>query len=227
MQVQNNPVAMTDKNPVSQKKELQSDKAELKGDSGVEKKDGTLESDKEKTSVYLKVVSRLESMIKKGDLSETSLKGFSKAVQTRLEEMKENDKKTLSMLEEFKALKLEGLEKIPEFLEKNMKNPQNAEKILALLKHPKFAELMDAKREQPPQTYSPQSLGVKGGKNLTPGNMKEVVAPTGGDATVHAPGGSEGGVTSPSVKESTPTRPVNEVPVEAGPVDSAAVSQAA
>lgn len=166
MQVQSNPVPVTPEKTLSpQVNEKQIGKADTAGkkvptgtnDSSNAEKSQT----KENTSIYLKVISRLESKLVEKKLPEGAIENFSKAVETRLDELTEQQKQLILQLEEFKALKVDKTEKLPEIIQKGLEDEKKADDILKLLKNPKFAELMDRKADQQSKTYSPQNMVAK------------------------------------------------------------------
>ncbi len=160
MQVQNSAVPTTMERPNSAaNKEVHSGKAEKAGhpSAGAEKAEQSAGKAKtENTSSYLKVLSRLENMLEKEDMPEKALEVFANAVKKRLDDAKEPDKKGVINLPEAKALELEKLDQVPEKIQESLKNKEGSEKLLSLLKHPKFVELMKDPQEQAPKTYGPQ-----------------------------------------------------------------------
>ncbi|MGK5092803.1 hypothetical protein WDW89_12410 [Deltaproteobacteria bacterium TL4] len=165
MQVQNNAVPNTEQKSISANKNVKPDKTDLPSNQNVNQGQNA-EVPKEKTaeervSVYLKVVSRLEGFMEQGELPTKAIEGFTKAIRKRLEDLGEQDKKTIANLPEFKQSGAESLDKLPDFLEKKLNHRELDEAVLALLKQPKFAELMGAKPTSQTSTYSPKDMVAK------------------------------------------------------------------
>jgi len=178
MQVQNKPVPMMEKNAVAQKKDAKTEKTTTTESQGSAQASNSKEaqSTKEQTSTYLKVISRLEKVLKeKGSAPEKAIKGFAKAIEIRLKEMQDQEKKSILLIPEAKAMEIKSLEDLPEKVETALmeKTPEGREKVLELLKQPQFAELMDSKKEKA-QTYEPP----KGGKGTPPEIEKTAKKPT-------------------------------------------------
>ena len=113
MQVQNKSVPTMEKNQVSPQKDLKAENSEKTGknDGTVGKTDPNQEpkSAEEKTSMYLKVASRLENMMKEGAIPKNAVEGFTNAIKKRLEELGEQEKKGLMLLPEIIELNLKRL----------------------------------------------------------------------------------------------------------------------
>ncbi len=158
MQVQNTVVSTKDQANASHNKEVKTgkvDQAEQQKKSIEKVAASTEQKTAEQTSMYLKVLSRLENMIKKEELPEKALEGFTKAIAVRLEEAKESDRKLIAGLAEAKAFEVKTASEIPEKIQEGLEDKETATKVFALLKHPKFVELMEKKNEQSSKTYGP------------------------------------------------------------------------
>ncbi len=165
MQVHNTAVSSKDQALVSQNKEIKSGKPTLVGEKNASPEKATESSQQkttEQTSAYLKVLSRLENMIKQDELPDKAIESFTKAITTRLEEASDQEKKLLLNSTEAKALEIKNVKDIPEMIEAGLEDQDSVEKIFALLKQPQFVELMNGEEKQAPQTYGPD------GKPATP-----------------------------------------------------------
>ena len=158
--IQNNAATKTEKNGVAPQKEVKSEKvknaASGKGETEKSEQVSAKTGVEEKTSVYLKVLSRLEGMAQKGDVPEKAAEGFTQALKTRIGEISEQDRKSVMLLAEMKPLNLKSLDELAEKVKEALqqKDPQKLETVLKLLKNSKFVELMDGKADQAPKTYS-------------------------------------------------------------------------
>lgn len=178
MQVQNKAASPSiEKKSADVKKEVKSEKTNktTAKEANISKTENT-EGKKtdEQTSAYLKVVSRIENTLKKeeGELPEVAVEGFANAVKTRLEDLSDDEKKTIFKLKEIKPLKLEDIEQLPDKIKTSLKDKKSADTILALLKQPKFAELMDSNSKNPPKTYSPKNVAANAQQAKSTGTEK-------------------------------------------------------
>ena len=171
MQVNNRAVSTKDPSVALQNQAVKSGKpatAEQKNATTDKIAESSQQKSTEQTSTYLKVLSRLENMIQKDELPDMALESFTKAVTSRLEEASAQDKKVVLNSEEAKALEIENTDDIPELIEEGLEDEDQAEKIFALLKQPKFVELMNGKENQDPQTYN--ANGKSAPEKTAPGN---------------------------------------------------------
>ena len=114
---------------------------------------------KDKTSKYLKVLTRIEGFLAKDALPEIAVKGFVGAVKKQLNQLNESEKQSLLKLPEARALDLKNLEELPEKIEEKLVNPDSAKDMMSLLKNPRFASLM--KTEESAKlagTYKPTAM---------------------------------------------------------------------
>ena len=107
-------------------------------------------------TTYMKVLSRVEHLIQEKKLEDHAIDTFTNAIDHRIQNLSEKEQKVLLALEEVKALEVENIEQLFSNIGKELKAEETPEKALALLKHPKFVELMNP--EKSPKTYSPQEI---------------------------------------------------------------------
>ncbi|MBF0288492.1 MAG: hypothetical protein HQM14_11805 [SAR324 cluster bacterium] len=158
MQVQNTVVSTKDQAAASLNKEVKTGKSvQAEQNKNGPEKAASLTDQKaeEQTSAYLKVLSRLENLINKDELPEKALEGFTKALAVRLEEAKEDDRKLIAGLPEAKAFEIKTANEIPGKIQESLEDKDTAAKAFALLKNPKFVELMEKKEDQSSSTYGP------------------------------------------------------------------------
>ena len=97
---------------------------------------------KDSTSKYLKVLSRIENLVKNDSLPETALESFIKALEKKFEELSDNQKNTIFNLPESKQINITNLETLKEKIKVNLKSKEKSTEILNLLKKTEFVELM-------------------------------------------------------------------------------------
>ena len=179
MQVQNAAISSTmDKSSTPLNKEMKSGHAEKAGQKMATAEKAAPSPEKmsaENTSAYLKVVSRLENLLKSEEVPEGALKGFTRAIKSRMEQASEKDQKTIVDSPAAKDLGIEKATDLAEKIESGLKDKEQTGKVLALLKHPPFVQLMEGKDTTATATYGPN-----GKPNTTQG--KAVTAPTSGGA---------------------------------------------
>ena len=168
MQVQSAAIPKMDQPLTSQRKEVNSAKTEQAQNKATTPKqvsDAKEQMETEKTSVYLKVLSRLENMHKNDELPEMALENFMKAVNQRLEETSDSDKKILINSQEAKDLSIKKFEDIKEKITEGLDTDEDAIKVFALLKQPHFVKLMEGEDNQPSKTYGPDGQSPDGKAN--------------------------------------------------------------
>lgn len=159
MQVQQQPTLNTGQSLRSSANETQVNKtenAEVRSNTPetLQKEDGLKSTATENT--YMKVLSRVEHLIQEKKLEDHAIDTFTNAIHHRLQNLSEKEHKVLLALQEVKALEVENIEQLFTNIGKELKAEETPEKALALLKHPKFVELMNP--EKSPKTYSPQEI---------------------------------------------------------------------
>ena len=118
MQVQNQNITQ-EKNPSpsQQKAEINAPAMQSASQSLADKKNAVAEIQgdgisKDKTSKYLKVLSRIEGLLVKDALPQAAVKGFVGAVKKQLNQLTEGEKQTLLKLPEARQLELKNLESV-------------------------------------------------------------------------------------------------------------------
>lgn len=124
-------------------------------------------SQKGEQTMYLKVLSRLENMIQKGELPEKALEGFLKAVNARLKEASAQDKKVVLSTPEAKALEIMKFEDFSEKIQAGLEEQESSSKTLALLKQPKFVEIMNGQENPSSAVYGPNGKTASAQKPAT------------------------------------------------------------
>lgn len=148
MQVQNQNVTQ-EKNPSpsQQKAEINAPALQKASKSLAGKKNAVVEIQgdgisKDKTSKYLKVLSRIEGLLVKDALPKAAVKGFVGAVKKQLNQLTEGEKLTLLKLPEVRQLELKNIEELTDQIEEKLVDKESAKEMLSLLKNPRFASMM-------------------------------------------------------------------------------------
>ena len=165
MQVQNQNVTQ-EKNPSpsQQKAEINAPAMQNASQSLAGKKNAVAEIQgdgisKDKTSKYLKVLSRIEGLLVKDALPEAAVKGFVGAVKKQLNQLTEGEKQTLLKLPEARQLELKNLEELTDQIEEKLADKESAKEMLSLLKNPRFASMMKTEDSlNSAGTYKPSDL---------------------------------------------------------------------
>ena len=131
-------------------------KAEENKDSAT-KIDNSAASDK--TSKYLKVLSRIENLLTQDALPEAAIKGFVGAVKKQLESLNELEIKEILELPEAKKLELDDIEDLPDSIGEMLLEREDIPELLNLLKQPRFATMMLSKEARnAPGTYTTDGI---------------------------------------------------------------------
>ena len=165
MQVQNQNITQ-EKNPSpsQQKAEINAPAMQNTSQSLAGKKNAVTEIQgdgisKDKTSKYLKVLSRIEGLLVKDALPEAAVKGFVGAVKKQLNQLTEGEKQTLLKLPEARQLELKNLEELTDQIEEKLADKETAKEMLSLLKNPRFASMMKTEDSlNSAGTYKPSDL---------------------------------------------------------------------
>ncbi len=174
MQVQNQNVTQ-EKNPSpsQQKAEINAPAMQNASKSLAGKKNAVAENQgdgisKDKTSKYLKVLSRIEGLLVKDALPEAAVKGFVGAVKKQLNQLTEGEKQTLLKLPEARQLELKNLEELTDQIEEKLADKESAKEMLSLLKNPRFASMMKTEESvNSAGTYKPADMKPSTAGNLT------------------------------------------------------------
>ena len=122
---------------------------------------------KDKTSKYLKVLSRIEGLLVKDALPEAAVKGFVGAVKKQLNQLTEGEKQTLLKLPEARQLELKNLEELTDQIEEKLADKETAKEMLSLLKNPRFASMMKTEDSlNSAGTYKPAEMKPSMAGNL-------------------------------------------------------------
>ncbi len=113
--------------------------------------------EKNQTSQYLKVLSRVENLLLQKKLPDAAIEGFVGAIRNQIELMAEEEKRMLVTLPEAENLDLKKIENLPELILENIRNQEKLPSLLKFLKLPKFAELMQTDSKNNYKTYSANS----------------------------------------------------------------------
>ncbi len=103
-------------------------------------RDGSVSTDR--TSRYLKVLSRLENLLFLDALPEAALEGFVGAVQKQIDQLSNAEKMIILKLPEARVLELKNLDELPREITDSMESSTQAMEMLKLLKNTQFAGLM-------------------------------------------------------------------------------------
>ena len=172
MQVQNQNITQ-EKNPSpsQQKAEINAPAMQNASQSLAGKKNAIAEIQgdgisKDKTSKYLKVLSRIEGLLVKDALPEAAVKGFVGAVKKQLNQLTEGEKQTLLKLPEARQLELKNLEELTDQIEEKLADRETAKEMLSLLKNPRFASMMKTEDSlNSAGTYKPADLKLSTAAN--------------------------------------------------------------
>ena len=172
MQVQNQNITQ-EKNPSpsQQKAEINAPAMQNASQSLAGKKNAVAEIQgdgisKDKTSKYLKVLSRIEGLLVKDALPEAAVKGFVGAVKKQLNQLTEGEKQTLLKLPEARQLELKNLEELTDQIEEKLADKETAKEMLSLLKNPRFASMMKTEDSlNSAGTYKPADLKLSTAAN--------------------------------------------------------------
>ena len=164
MQVQNQPVSQEQASALRPKTEPSVLETQAQGAAKAEedtdaatKIDNSAASDK--TSKYLKVLSRIENLLTQDALPEAAVKGFVGAVKKQLESLNELEIKEILELPEAKKLELDDIEDLPDSIGEMLLEREDIPELLNLLKQPRFATMMLSKdARNSPGTYTTDGI---------------------------------------------------------------------
>ncbi|MBC8258709.1 MAG: hypothetical protein H8E38_06830 [SAR324 cluster bacterium] len=115
-------------------------------------------AERNETSQYLKVLSRIENLLIQNKLPDAAVEGFIGAIKKQLEAINEADKKMLMNLPELKKLDVKKLEDLPNLIKSDFRNKEKSADLFKLLRQPEFAVLMRTDNKPAPKTYSAQPV---------------------------------------------------------------------
>ena len=114
-------------------------------------------AERNETSQYLKVLSRIENLLIQEKLPDAAIEGFVGAIKKQIDLMSEADRKMLLILPEAKTIELKSLDNLPEMITNNLRDESKSPALLKLLRQPKFAVFMRTDSSPAPKTYTAQS----------------------------------------------------------------------
>ena len=114
-------------------------------------------AERNETSQYLKVLSRIENLLIQEKLPDAAIDGFVGAVKKQLEAMSEADCQILLKLSEAVELELQNIDELPELIKNGIRDQSKTQALLKLLRQQKFADLMRTDSKPAAQTYTAQS----------------------------------------------------------------------
>lgn len=114
-------------------------------------------AERNETSQYLKVLSRIENLLIQEKLPDAAIEGFVGAVKKQLDAMSEADSQMLLKLPEAVELELKNVDELPELIKNEIRDQSKTPALLKLLRQPKFADLMRTDSKPAAQTYTAQS----------------------------------------------------------------------
>ena len=99
-------------------------------------------AERNETSQYLKVLSRIENLLIQEKLPDAAIEGFVGAIKKQIDLMSEADRQMLLRLPEAKTIELKSLDNLPEMITNNLRDESKSPALLKLLRQPKFAVFM-------------------------------------------------------------------------------------
>ncbi len=114
-------------------------------------------AERNETSQYLKVLTRIENLLIQKKLPDAAIEGFVGAVKKQLEAITESDRQMLLKLPEAVKLTLNNVHDLPGLIKNEIRDQSKTPTLLKLLRHPKFADLMRTDNKPAPQIYTANS----------------------------------------------------------------------
>ena len=114
-------------------------------------------AERNETSQYLKVLTRIENLLIQKKLPDAAIEGFVGAVKKQLEAITESDRQMLLKLPEAVKLTLNNVHDLPGLIKNEIRDQSKTPTLLKLLRHPKFADLMRTDSKPAPQIYTANS----------------------------------------------------------------------
>ena len=114
-------------------------------------------AERNETSQYLKVLTRIENLLIRKKLPDAAVEGFVGAVKKQLEAITESDRQMLLKLPEAVKLTLNNVHDLPGLIKNEIRDQSKTPTLLKLLRHPKFADLMRTDSKPAPQIYTANS----------------------------------------------------------------------
>ena len=114
-------------------------------------------AERNETSQYLKVLSRIENLLIQEKLPDAAIDGFVGAVKKQLQAMTIADSQMLLKLPEAVDLELKNVDELPDLIKNEIRDLNKIPALLKLLRQPKFANLMREESKPAAHTYTSQS----------------------------------------------------------------------
>ena len=139
-------------------------------------------AERNETSQYLKVLSRIENLLIQDKLPDAAIDGFVGAIKKQIDLMSEADIQMVLKLPEAEKIELKSLENLPEMITNNLRDENKSPALLKFLRQSNFAILMRTDSNTTPKTYTPQSAQVHNSSKLpvsktADGTLKKVNPP--------------------------------------------------
>ena len=115
-------------------------------------------SERNETSQYLKVLSRIENLIIQEKLPDAAIDGFIGAVKKQLDELSEKEIQMLMKMPAISQLGIQSLDELTDIIKNDIRDLSKNSVLLGLLRDPKFADLMQSKSNPSAKTYSAQTI---------------------------------------------------------------------
>jgi len=146
----------------TQSNEIISSKQQSLENSNINDKNNSVKSgEKNETSQYLKVLSRVENLLSKNKLPEAAIDGFVGAIKNQIDSLGKEERQIILNLPESVELDLKDLDDLPNIIKDNIRDEEEVTKLLKFLKLPKFAELMQSEGNNVSKTYSAHTVQNK------------------------------------------------------------------
>ena len=134
-------------------------------------------AERNETSQYLKVLSRIENLLIQEKLPDAAIDGFVGAIKKQIGLMSEVESQMLLKLPEAIKLELKDLSELPELIKNTIRDDVKSSALLELLRQPKFAVLMKTDGKPAPKTYTAQSAQAPTNGNSSPIKILEIPIP--------------------------------------------------
>ena len=134
----------------------------------------TTGAERNETSQYLKVLTRIENLLIREKLPDAAIEGFVGAVKKQLDAITEADRQMLLKLPEAVKLALNNVNDLPELIKNEIRDQSKTPTLLKLLRHPKFADLMRTDNKPASQIYTANSAQPSVRSESSPVNILDI-----------------------------------------------------
>ena len=131
-------------------------------------------AERNETSQYLKVLTRIENLLIQKKLPDAAIEGFVGAVKKQLEAITESDRQMLLKLPEAVKLTLNNVHDLPGLIKNEIRDQSKTPTLLRLLRHPIFADLMRTYSKPAPQIYTANSVQSSVTTESSPVNILDI-----------------------------------------------------